>query len=287
VRNTVLPALGDLNGVKVYPPETTAEVTARERQVSGMNQSRVLLIPEKEGRFEIPSLQWSYFDVVAGRYVEKKTEPIEVTVSAGAPVQPGGKVVSAGGPASTEDSALDRMNQRMRTIASGVDVSMSSGHTMNEPWFLAIVFGVPCLFIGMQVVTGLRRRASRQFEKGRSRRASAVARKALSQLGKDAGASKERFYGELQRVLITLVEDRLEEVAAGDTMVELQARLMARGIPGELAADVVRAVEECEFARFAKSNEDGASRAAVLARAMELVGRMDAAPLSPAEGGTP
>ncbi|MBN2804304.1 MAG: protein BatD [Deltaproteobacteria bacterium] len=255
IRNVVLPSLEEIDGVKMYPPENDSEVRVRGGGVSGMKQSKVLLIPNSEGSFTIPEVGWSYFNPATGKYETNTVKPVKVTVEKGTSSFAGGKVAVIKGGNNTNSSALSRVNSEMKTIRNEIDVTLKTPSVLSRWWFLGTLFGLPFLYLGFLFYRFNKKRSTQLYEKNRSKRAKSSALKSLDSLSgknEDKGSSA---YSDLQKILTTYLEDKLDAPVAGDTMPELNERLGTRGISQELTGMIISFIEECEFARFAKSSQ--------------------------------
>ena len=145
----------------------------------------------------------------------------------------------------------------------------------------------PLAWVAVVAAQISRRRRREGLVRDRSKRAHAMARRRLDELAaKGDEIEGGLFFAELQRTLLSFLEDRLESAVAGDTSAELSARLKARGFGGELAEATVAEMESCDFARFARSASASAERRAALERTRALVDKLAAVAVEP-EGGRP
>ena len=282
IRSLVLPQLKDVSGFKVYAPETEVNVNARANNVTGSRSSKILMIPKEPGVFVIPGLSWSYFDPVAQEYRTLKGSAGKITVKPGESFS-GGAVTTVESDPGTGDGSFDRLNRKLRSITTRADLhGGSDGITLNRPWFLCLVVLAPFSWIMIAVVFRARRKMAQNKLKGRSGKADARARHALKQLGKGTDSMpSEEFFAEIQRILVGFLENRLETAVAGDTMSELDARLVDRGFSEEQAARIVSEMEGCEFARFARGASAPDERRKALERVENLVGELGTVRVTP------
>ena len=282
LRNLVLPEVPEIDGLKIYAPEIETDITPRGLSVAGTRTSRVLMIPKKSGEFQLPKLDWSFFDPEAGAYETLHTPMIPVhvrgvedSVSTAAGAAPSVETVSKVG--------QDRLNRRLRSIVSRADLrKKSDGHPLTRPWFLALVFGVPLLYLGVWISSRTRRKLAAAKLKNRSKNADAEALRQLHDLRKKAHTlSPEAFFGDLQRCLLVFIEMRLEEKVVGDTMAELRERLTERGFTADQAERVIAESESCDFARFARQGTGNDDRERVAAEIEKLIRELAKVPLTP------
>jgi hypothetical protein len=287
VRNLVVPEIAEIDGLKIYAPESDVEVAARDESVTGTLTNKVLIIPKAPGSYTIPELAWSYFDPLSREY-ETLTSPAKrFTVTPAEGGAPTGQPPAGAAPAAQDDGgAFGRMTQKLRSIATRADVEPDGGGiVLNEPWFLALVALAPIAFVALVAAQITRRRGRDRLLRDRSKRADAVARRRLDELAaRGDGLDGDRFFAELQRALVAFLEDRLECPVAGDTSAELAARLRRRGFGDELAEATVAEMESCDFARFARSASAAGERRGALERIRSLVARLAAVAIEPEEG---
>jgi hypothetical protein len=289
VRNAVLPKIGEIDGVKVYDPESEVDVVAREDSVAGTLTSKVMMIPKRPGSFEVPRIEWSYFDLESKTYKTLTSEAKTVTVAPGeTPVQPLAQDAAASPSAAApqDATAFSRMAQKLRTISSRTDASTSGGGlVLDEPWFLAIAALAPLAYLGILAAQLLGRRSRGNLVRDRAKRADTEARRRLDKLAaRGAELDGDEFFAGLHRALRVFLEDRLDAPVAGDTSAELAARLKRRGFDDELADAAVAEMESCDFARFARSAAHGGEREQALNRMRALVARLAEVSVTKEEG---
>lgn len=74
------PAL-DLPGVRVFPPRVTSDLKATRQGIEGSKTWEFVVVPEKVGSYEIPSIPFSYFNPETQALRTEHTAPIPVVVS--------------------------------------------------------------------------------------------------------------------------------------------------------------------------------------------------------------
>jgi len=277
VRNLVVPRIADIDGLKVYAPESEVEVVARDESVTGTLTHKVLIIPKRAGEYLLPELKWSYFDPAAREYKTLSSAAKRFAVAPGegtSAVQ--GPSVGVQTTPLDDGGAFGRMAQKLRSIATRADLATSGeGIVLDEPWFLLLAGFAPLAYLGVVAAQITRRRRRDNLVRDRAKRADGVARRKLDHLeatGEELDGG--RFFAELHKTLLAFLEDRLETAVAGDTMAELTARLKRRGFGEELAESAVAEMESFDFARFARSASAAAERRRALERMRTLIARL-------------
>ncbi len=77
----------EIPGARVFPPRATSDLRTTRQGIEGSKTWEFVVVPEKAGALEIPSIPFSYFDLPTQSMKAKKTDAIPVTVSAAATTQ--------------------------------------------------------------------------------------------------------------------------------------------------------------------------------------------------------
>ena len=266
VRDLRLPRLGAIPGVRTFDATTTDKESIERGQVNGTRTVEQLLVPERTGAVEIPSLTMEIFDPAQRQYRTLRTDPIAVHVVAAQVGQPvstplGQNLLGGGG---------------VRPIRLRLGSVQRSAPPWAEPWFwpalglppfgLALVLGLAGLRRILQENPGTRRvRLARSAAAKRLRGA-----RALLQRGESVA-----FYTEIARAVTVYLADKQGVAAAGLTRDELAAALSARGHPEETVRRLLRVLDDCDRARFAPGSSEAPAREAMLGRADQVLNELD------------
>jgi hypothetical protein len=273
IRNVRLPKLEKVDGFRLYEP-TTKETIAPGDEVHGDKVYTFLLLPERGGKLELPSLTLAYFDPETGKYDVAKSEPIAVTVE-GDPTK-----VEASAPSSSTENVLA---QQIKTIRNSKSVRSAVGDRLwRGKWAALLLAAPPGLWLLVLVGDALRRRLSRETQGSKRRRARRSARRRLRVAEYHIKAQRpSAFFGECARVLYEHLEYRLGAKVEALTLGELREHLIARSFERETTEAVVKELENCDFARFAPSASGPGEMRAALRRVRALLGLIEKA--KPAE----
>jgi len=266
VRDLRLPKLGAIPGVRTFDATTTDKESIERGQVNGTRTVEQLLVPERTGAVEIPSLSMEIFDPAQKQYRTLRTDPIAVQVVAAQVGQPvaspiAQNLLGGGG---------------VRPIRLRLGSVKRSAPPWAEPWFwpalglppfaLALVLGFTGLRRMLQVDPGTRRiRLARSAAAKRLRGA-----RALLQRGESVA-----FYAEIARAVTVYLADKQGVAAAGLTRDELAGALSARGHPEETVRRLLRVLDDCDRARFAPGSSEAPAREAMLGRADQVLNELD------------
>ncbi len=210
-------------------------------------------IPRSPGNFTIGPVEYSYYDVAAGKFVTLRSQEMPISVSRGneaAAAQGGGQLVQAPARKDVRDLGSD-----IRFISTHTPKFASAGSFfVGSGAFWAIIALLSAIAAGLWFAT--RKLAARRADVvgSKNRAATKMARKRLSQAGeflkKDLYTA---FYEELHKALLGFVGDKLNMPAADLSKENISERLVEGGATQEQAARFTELLDACEFARYAPS----------------------------------
>ena len=232
---------------EVYDVKTN--VNTDKSGTSGSKTFEFPFIPRSPGNFEIGPVQYSYYDVKQRKYHTASTAvlPLAVARSAssasGAPQQGNTLVVDRKG--------VKNLGEDIRFIRTKTSLGTDKGFFVYSPlWWSTILF---LLALGAGIWLGFRKMAARRADVtgNRNRRATRQALKRLAQakdfLDKNLYTA---FYEELHRSLIGFVGDKLAMDMADQNKENIEASLIAGGVPEATAKDFTELLDACEYARY-------------------------------------
>lgn len=207
-------------------------------------------IPRSHGDFVLGPVEYSYYDVQAGRYVTLKSAEMPVSVSRGAELgaqESTGQLV-----AGTTRKDVKSLGSDIRYIAGAVPALRRSGVMFAGSglfWILTVLLAaIACaLYFILQKITA--RRADVALSRKRS--ATKMARRRLALAGDYLGRNLySAFYEELHKALLGYVSDKLGMDATDMSKDNILCRLIEKGVPEGVASDFISLLDACEFARY-------------------------------------
>lgn len=218
------PSLPEIEGLRAFEPTHGEQVDVSSGRYGGSRTLEVVLIPERPGRFEIPSLPWLVFDPAAGAYRRLETEAFTIEVRG---ERIGGQTLDLGA------APVLPLREPVR-----LDVPRAF---WRAPWFAAALAVPGLALLAAFVAPRLRRRLG---TRGRD-----AGREALAQLARHGGGAD--WPEGIPRILHAYLEARLARPTAGLERRELAAHLVREGAPAELVRSLEALLEACERERFA------------------------------------
>ena len=235
---------------EVYDAKVTDNTDSSTGRTSGSKSFEYPFIPRSHGTFTLGPVEYSYYDIDAGRYVTLRTDPVTVNVARGndADAPQGGQMVQG-----TVRRDVKSLGSDIRFIATKKPSLSRQGSFFV---FSGVFWGILAALAAAAAAAFmlLRRRAARRSDVvgTRSRAATKMAQKRLSVAeGYLKGNLYTAFYEELHRALLGFVSDKLNIDPADMTKENIAASLASGGVPDALVSEFTGLLDACEFARYA------------------------------------
>ena len=237
---------------ETYDIKTTDNTDRASGRTNGSKTFEYPFIPRSHGDFEIGPVEYSYYDISAGRYVTLRTEVLPLKVSRGqesaAPDQGDGRLVVQSNRRDVRDLGSD-----IRYIVTKTPSFAGSGRFfVGTPLF----WGLTALLVLAALAAWLLLRRLQEMRSDvaqtRGRAATRMAQKRLSlasaYLDKNLYSA---FYEELHKALLGFVSDKLTLDAAEMSKDNISERLVASGADEASVAEFIGLLDACEYARYA------------------------------------
>lgn len=244
---------------EVYDTKTTENTDKSNGGISGSKSFEYPFIPRSHGDFTIGPVEYSYYDVNAGKYVTLKTEPLQIKVAKGK----GGDAASTS--VQSVASGVDRKDVKsladdIRFIFTGKpDLSASGSFFVGSDLFWVIL--VLLVLGAVAVYLAFRRAAAMRADVAgtKNRRAAKMAQKRLKQAGEYLDKNLyTAFYEELHKALIGFVSDKLNMDMSEISKDNIVSALTEGGVTEEQTKEFTDLLDACEFARY---SPDGGNEA--------------------------
>lgn len=241
----------------VYDTKTTENTDKTTGGTSGSKVVEYPFIPRSHGEFTIAPIEYSYYDVNAGKYETISTGPITFNVE-------------KGDAAETQTSTSQLVMPDRKSVKNlGEDIRFI--RTRQPSYKFRTVFFVDSLWYWVTaalilLVAGLLWYLMKGME---ARRADVVGNKnrkatkmALGRLKMAAGYLQKNlysaFYEELHKALLGFASDKMNIGAEDLSKENIAAMLKEAGVAEDLSAQFVALLDACEFARY---SPDGGNEA--------------------------
>lgn len=236
-----------------YEPKTSDKTIASENGMSGSISFEYLFIPRYAGNFTIPAVKFVFFNPNTRQFETKTTEAFNIHVEKG---KDDGKssVVSS---YSKEDVKM--IGKDIRFIKQNKAVLKQKGSSFYGTFEFYLIYILS--IAGFAVFFVLNRKKIKENENivlVKNKRANKVALKRL----KEASIflknnQQEQFYEAVIKALWGYLSDKLSIPVADLNREKAAAALLEKGISPEVVSELMKIIDDCEFARYAPAAFSG------------------------------
>jgi hypothetical protein len=240
-----LPPLTVPASMEKYEPEYVENVTTTINGMQGSILNEYTLVPQSKGKYPIPPVSFSYFDLDSQSYKTLTSNEIVVDVDA-APAGSRATSQSSGPIAQQTPAATNQFRYiKLSTSLKSIGEAPFTGSALFWSLFLS-----PLLFIPLAILFGKRRKAIAGDVRGnRIRKADKLARKYLSEAKKNLG-DQTRFYDSLERALHNYLKAKLHIQTSEMSKERIKELLESKGANPTTVAEFNELLKSCEFARY-------------------------------------
>lgn len=234
-----------------YDAKVTDKTKLTANGVEGNMVYDFLAVPRHQGTYEIPPVEFVYYDTGSNSYKTMKTQAFTLNVAKGT----GGSAVSD----YTGQEDVEQLNKDIRYIKTG-DARV---HDIDEFFFGSAGYWVAicvlaAIFVSLFVVFRHRAIANANIDLVRGKKANKVATKRLKKASRLMNEGKaSQFYDEVLRAIWGYVGDKLSIPVEKLSRENISQRLSERNVGDDTIALFIGALDECEFERYAPGDVKG------------------------------
>ena len=242
-----IPTISVPNTLEVYEPEHDEQVKITLSGMQGTIEDNYTIVPQFQGKYPIPSVQFSYFDPQTTSYKTLTSRDLIVDVfdgpTAGTPRTSSTRAELKQVITTNEnafrfinlDTTLSRINQEVFWM------SRSFWILLLLPLFLLLTAYLIKLFVFDK---------TKDASSLKQRRAQQLAKKYLSSAKKEFH-DQARFYEALERALHNYLKAKLKIETTQLSKSKIESLLTEKKVAQHIAQEFVTVVENCEMARYA------------------------------------
>jgi len=249
-----------------YDPKISENIQRSGTTISGNKTFEWLIVPRYPGEKRIPGLEFTYFDINQKRYITLRTNEFNVLVEKGSAEA---AQIAAG--LTREDVKL--LSQDIRFIKTEPGEFQKKNEELMPPAATLVITLLPlAAFAGLLVYRQKELAEMADVVSFRSRKAIKVAGKRLQNAKLLLSTKKtEAFYAEISSALWQYVSDKLAIDRAELSIDNVTQKLDEKNVSEELTKRIKECLEECEFARFANSNNSQESKNRMYSDASKII----------------
>ena len=242
-----LPELTVPSGLEQYEPERNEKIRTNLKGMNGTITKSYTLVPQYKGKYPIPAVEFSYFDVKTKSYKQINSDEILITVNKGPDVGTGVAQIQEDG---VTKQAVVQTGKQFRFINLNTDLEPVEKTYFFRTAGFWTALTLPLIAIPLFIAFGKRReQRANDITGNRRRKADRLAKKYLSSAKKNLGNQKE-FYIAMERALHNYLKAKLQIETSEMSKDRIQELLRERGIETQTISNFVELLQSCEFARY-------------------------------------
>ena len=243
------------NDFDIYDPKQENNVRLTTAGASGSRTIEYMAIPRFAGDFEIPPINFSYFDPQSGTYKTQTSESWQLHIARD----------ESSGDAPVITNFMNRENVRFL----GKDIHYLKTQKISFQSTKDIFFGsflyimaymmLTILFVAFFIIYRKQVRENANIALVRTKKANKTAVKRLKNAEKMLrDKNEEAFYEEVLHALWGYMSDKLSIPQSSLTKDNIAMELMKVGVDESLSTEFLNIIHSCEYARYAPNKSEGA-----------------------------
>ena len=242
-----LPRINVPKTLEVYEPEHKEEVKVTLSGMQGSVEDVYTIVPQFQGKYPIPTLEFSYFDPEAATYKTLRSQDLLVDVFDG-PVAMGSQ--------GTPSAQLPKQNLQVPESAFRFIQLQTQLVPIAAPEFwwsvpFWLLLGIPfVLLIAGYFINRFIVQKPENISLTKQRRAEQLSKKYLSS-AKKAIHNQTAFYEALERALHNYLKAKLKIETSEMSKPNIKKLLIEKKVQEQAAQEFIESIENCERARYA------------------------------------
>ena len=264
-----LPSINVPNTLEVYEPEHNEKVKVTLTGIQGSVEDSYTIVPEFQGKYPIPSIEFTYFDPKLEAYKTLFSQELIVDVYDG----PTSGLPSVNNSLSKSKNSIVPNDSSFRFIKLDTKLQQKNQKIFWRSYlFWALLFIPIVLIITSILIKKYILNQTEDLTTRKQKRAQQLAKKYLSS-AKKVIQDKAKFYEALERALHNYLKAKLKIETTELSKSKIQKLLNDKGIDKQISSEYVEVIENCERARYAPGSSINTKED--LEKSGELISKID------------
>lgn len=247
-----LPEIKVPSSLEKYDPEFKEDIKSSISGMNGQISNTYTIVPQFQGKYPIPAVEFSYFDPEAKKYVTIKTNESIVDVTEG-PMN--SDFTNNSGLSSNQNNTIQTIGQFNYIKLSSKFSSINSKKLLDSKLWLYTLLSIPFLiFIVILLLIKVTRKSISDSDLI-TKNAEKLARKYLENAKIDI-SNKESFYSSLDQALFNFFKSKYMIRKEDFSKDKIKSILIKENISKKVINDVIELIESCEIARYTPASTD-------------------------------
>ena len=233
---------------EVYDPKINDRTSVTSSGVSGKKEFEYLIIPRHGGDFEIPSIEFTYYDVNKKKYITQKSAIFKIHVEKG-----DGENASVSRFYSGNRSEINVIGNDIRYInTSDIEVREKGNFFFGSGLFYALILLPILLLVGFLATRSKLAAYNSNTALVKGKKANKIATKRLSVAQKHLqDGDNSNFYEEIFKAIYGYLGDKLNIDVAQLSKENIEQSLLEKQVDLSTISTLLSTLNNCEMARFA------------------------------------
>ena len=247
-----LPEIKVPSSLEKYDPEFKEDIKSSISGMNGQISNTYTIVPQFQGKYPIPAVEFSYFDPEAKKYVTIKTNESIVDVTEG-PMN--SDFTNNSRLSSNQNNTIQTIGQFNYIKLSSKFSSINSKKLLDSKLWLYTLLSIPFLiFIVILLLIKVSRKSISDSDLI-TKNAEKLARKYLENAKIDI-SNKESFYSSLDQALFNFFKSKYMIRKEDFSKDKIKSILIKENISEKVINDVIELIESCEIARYTPASTD-------------------------------
>jgi magnesium-transporting ATPase (P-type) len=227
------------------------------------------VVPNDQGRYPIPAVSFSYFDLKSEAYKTIKSNELVVSVIGSSGVTPNGDSNTK----EVQKTNVTALSKQFFSFKSNADLEPIAQNTFYNTKLFWWLFLGPLLLIPLLIIfTRKQEKRAMDVAGNKTRKTNKLARKYFGS-AKRAIGEKEAFYVALERALHNYLKSRLKIETSEFSKEKIALLLEKRGVNQLYVQSFLDIIESCELARYTPLQASDMTRA--YKKSIEVINTLD------------
>jgi hypothetical protein len=247
-----LPEIKVPSSLEKYDPEFKEDIKSSISGMNGQISNTYTIVPQFQGKYPIPAVEFSYFDPEAKKYVTIKTNESIIDVTEG-PMN--SDFTNNSGLSSNQNNTIQTIGQFNYIKLSSKFSSINSKKLLDSKLWLYTLLSIPFLiFVVILLLIKVTRKSISDSDLI-TKNAEKLARKYLENAKIDI-SNKESFYSSLDQALFNFFKSKYMIRKEDFSKDKIKSILIKENISKKVINDVIELIESCEIARYTPASTD-------------------------------
>lgn len=255
---------------EVYEPKINDKFKVSSNGTSGTKEIEYVIIPRYVGEFDLPAVEFSYFDPTRNQYNTIKTAAYTVSVE-------GSSTNETTSPSTTLSLSLQENVKIISDDIRFIDTQDTFVFPHKQYVFGSTLFWLAYIiptFLFVLIIVLLHKQLKENADSSlmKIKRANKVAKKRFLLAHNFLKQKNEKsFYDEIMKALWGYLSDKLAITNSDLFKDNLVSELQARGVASTYIDETIAVLNDCEFARFSPSSSSELAMETMYQRACNII----------------